>query len=252
MECDSTQHVLMVFKISIFDAQHAKKAAEAVLNHGVIGSVWAHHLYYLACNAWSREAVNRLNQLKGRPLNQVLASPGNMEDILELADLQGTRGLKQSADIFGRDPESFLNLLTLKYPIMLILKAKNNLPPSIVSDNPAGKVIWIASYQGDRVYRNFLTEVRQLRKKGEKIILAGSSLNKNQEKTLTVKEYQQVEDNFGDELDFLSVHPGHSEIKKLRFSASATVIDFTSVSPTLKRVGSVSWDKLKKYIPNLA
>lgn len=230
---------------------HNKTLAQILLKGGVVGAIWGHHLYFLACNAYSQKAVWRMNKIKGRPQAQVFASPGAVEEAEEFADFQKCKALAFAAKKMKMTPRDYIASLYKKFPITLELFAKDNIPSSVTFAKEHGKTIWIAGHMADRSYSKLLETVRKLRGQGRKIIFAGTSLNIRGNKTLTVREFDKVVEYFGRKLEAISVHPRASSLKKLRYSVSSSVISFIDKRPVLKRLGSTNIDTLKKYVPGL-
>lgn len=237
--------------IDISHPNHHQKMAEIILNGGVVGAIWGHHLYFLACNALNSKAVGRLNQLKGRPKSQVLVSPGAVEEAEEFADISKCKGLLYASKKMGMKPLKYLEFLFRKFPLGVELFANDSTPSSVTSATSKGKTIWIAAHMGDRSYLKLLNAVRILRKGGQKVIFAGTSLNLKGDNTLTVKDFDKIMTNFADKIDALSVHPQGGKLKKLKFSTSCSVVSFIHQRPQLLRFGATSLLTLKKYIPDL-
>lgn len=237
--------------IETTDPKHAEALAEIMLKGGVVGAIWSHHLYFLACNACNTLAVTRMNRIKGRPLGQVFVSPGAVEEAEEFANLKKSKGLKVTAQKMVMSPSEYLAYLYKKFPLAVELYAKNNVPSSVTFATEDGKTIWIAGHMADKSYSKFLETVRNLRKNGKQIIFAGTSLNLRGDNTLTVREFDKVIAYFGDKIDAISVYPKGKSLKKLKYSTSSSVVSFIREKPLLLRIGCISVDVLKKYIPDL-
>src|SRR3989344_6860824 len=171
--------------LNISDPNHAKTMAEIMFSGGIVGAIWGHHLYFLACNACDAKAVSRMNKLKGRPKDQVFASPGAVEEAEEFGDLEKSRALVSTAKKMHLSPKKYLEFLYKKFPLAVELFAKKSAPNSVVFATSSGKTIWIAGHMADKSYSKFLEYVRNLRKSGKKIVFAGTSLNLKGDNTLT-------------------------------------------------------------------
>ncbi|EKD91177.1 MAG: hypothetical protein ACD_30C00040G0022 [uncultured bacterium] len=237
--------------INLSDPNHHKTLAEILTNGGVVGSIWGHHLYFLACNACDPKAVAKMNSLKNRPATQTFVSPGAVEDAQELADLEKCPALLNSSQKMGMTPIKYLEFLFKKFPLGVELIAKDNVPNSLTFATDVGKTIWIAAHMGDKNYTKLLKEIRNLRKIGKKVIFAGTSLNLKGANTLTVNQLDQVLNDFGHSLDAISVHPKEKKLKRLSFNTSCSVISFISSNPKLLRLGCTNIKTLSKYIPDL-
>lgn len=233
------------------DPVHDETLAKIMSEGGVVGAIWGHHLYFMACNAFDAKAVRRMNKIKNRSQNQVFASPGAIEEAEEFADLQKCRALTFAAGQMKMQPLSYLEFLLKKVPLGVELFANKKTPSSVTFATKDGKTIWIAGHVGDKSYSNFLAAVRALRRSGKKIMFAGTSLNLKGENTLTVKELDQAVADFGGKVDALSVYPDSHRLKKLRYSTSCSVVSFTGKRPRLLRIGCSTVSTLKKYIPGL-
>jgi len=237
--------------ISIFHPKHSQTMAEILLKGGIVGALWGHHLYFLACNAYDLTAVKKLNNIKGRPKNQVLVSPGAIEEVEEFVDIKKSNGLFFAAKEMGMKPLAYLEFLFKKFPLGVELFANDQVPSSITFETLAGKTIWLAAHMGDKNYSKLLQAVRQFRREGKNVVFAGTSLNLPGESTLTVKQLDKVIEHFAGKVDAISIHPKGDKLKKLNFSISCSVVSFIGDKPKLLRVGSVSETTLKKYIPDL-
>ena len=237
--------------INLTDSGHSKTLAEILANGGIVGAIWGHHLYFLACNACDIDAVTRMNSLKNRPSTQTLVSPGAIEDAEELADLNKCPALLTAAQKKDMDPASYLEFLFKKFPLGVELMAKSDVPGTLTFSTDKGKTIWIAAHMGDKNYSKLLKEVRDLRRNGKKVIFAGTSLNIKGTDTLTVNQLDKVIEDFGENIDAISVHPGEKKLKRLNFNTSCSVVSFINEKPTLLRIGCTKISTLKKYIPEL-
>ena len=237
--------------VNLSDPNHHKTLAQIMVSGGIVGTIWGHHLYFLACNACDIKAVKRLNLLKGRPVEKVFVSPGAIEEVEEFADITRSKGLSFAAKKMKMKPLKYLEFLFRKFPLGVELFAKPSAPSAVTFATKDGKTIWIAGHMGDKYYSGLLQTVRDLRAKGEKIVFAGTSLNLRGENTLTVKDFDNVVADFGQKIDAISVHPKATNIKRLRFNTSCSVVSFIHSKPQLLRVGCTQISTLKKYIPNL-
>ena len=237
--------------IKTSDPKYSETLADIMLKGGIVGAIWGHHLYFLACNACDLKAVKRMNEVKSRSVSQVFASPGSVEEAEEFADLKKSKGLVNCANILGLGPKEYLEFLFKKFPLAVELFAKVNAPASVVFATKDGKTIWIAGHSADKNYTKLLEHVRNLRKSGKNIVFAGTSLNLKGDNTLTVKQLDKVIKDFGDKIDAIVEHSKSASIKKLRYSTSSSAVSFINTRPKLLRLGCTKITTLKKYIPNL-
>lgn len=237
--------------IDITHPHHHQLMVQILLDGGIVGTLWGHHLYILTCNALSQQAVARMNLLKNRSPNQVLVSPGAVEEAEELADIRGSPGLLIAASQMGMTPLKYLELLFSKFPLGVELKANKSTPTAVTNASKEGRTIWIAGHLADKSYSQLLQAVRNLRRQGKKIVFAGTSLNLVGENTLTVKQLDQVVAYFGDKIDAISVHPKAKYLKKVRYGTSCSAVSFVSNRPKVLRIGATSVTSLRKYIPDL-
>src|SRR3989344_1403906 len=237
--------------ISITDPNYEHTVANIMLEGGIVGAIWGHHLYFLACNAADPEAVKRLNILKKRPDDQVFASPGAIEEAEEFADFLKNPGLKYAASEMKLSSRDYLEFLFQKFPLAVELVANEKAPKSVTFITANGKTIWVAGHMADKNYSKLLSAVRNLSRNGKNLIFAGTSLNLRGENTLTIKESDQVIEDFGSKLEAIVTHPEAKSLKKVRYGTSCSVVSFTGSRPKLLRLGSVSILTLKKYIPGL-
>lgn len=237
--------------VEITNPKHGETLADVILKGGVVGALWGHHLYFLACNAWDKKAVERMNEIKGRDKTQVFASPGSHEEAEEFADINKNKALRTASKKMGMKPLQYIEFLFKKFPLAIELFANKNAPPAVTFSTKKGKNIWIAGFAADKIYREFLDAVRNLRRNGETVVFAGTSLNLKGDNTLTVRDFDKVTRDFGNKVNALSVHPKANTLKKLKFSTSSSAVSFTSEKPKILRLGATSINTLKKYIPDL-
>lgn len=225
--------------------------AEILLQGGIVGAIWGHHLYFLCCNGFNKKAVARMNQIKGRPETQVFASPGAVEEAEEFVDFKKSQALIYASQKMNMTPRAYLEFLYQKFPLAIELYANSKVPPSVTFATKTGKTIWIAGHMRDKTYSKLLSAVRNLRQQGKKVIFAGTSLNLKGDNTLTVRDFDKVVMDFAEKIDAISIHPNYKNLKKLRYSTSSSVVSFIGKRPILKRLGCSSVVTLKKYIPGL-
>lgn len=237
--------------INITDPKHHEKMAVIMLKGGVVGSLWGHHLYFLACNAHNKNAVKRLNEIKGRPENQVLASPGGIAEAEEYSDLESNTGLIYAAKYFNKTPKEYLRYLYNQFPLAVELYANQKAPTTVTHQLEKGKTIWIVGHTADPFYMGFLESVRNFRKIGHNITFAGTSMNLSGENTLTVKEYDLLLKQFGNSVDAISVHPETGMLTETKYGTSSSAVSFIHEKPLLLRLGATPIEELKKFIPDL-
>lgn len=237
------------FLVDLSDPDHDKNISGVLLAGGIAGLLWAHSsLYFLVCNALDQEAVQKLNRIKGRPVDQTFASPGSVVEAEEFADLNATLGLQLAAREMREPVSGYVEDLYRRFPLIIEFRAKKSAPKSVTKR----ETIWIAGHEADEGYAKFLSHVRSLRvREGKSIVLAGTSCNFSGDKTLTVHETEKVIANFRGRIDILSFVPREARPLELPYSASASVISFINQRPKVLREGAVSVSTLEKYIPRL-
>lgn len=233
------------------DPKHTETLANIMLSGGIVGALWGHHLYFLACNACDLNAVRKMNRIKGRSENQIFASPGAVEEAEEFANFKKSKALIITSKKLKMSPGEYLEFLFKKFPLAVELYAKINVPKTVTFATKGGNTIWIAGHMADKVYSKFLDKVRKLRRGGKKILFAGTSLNLKGDNTLTVKQFDKVVDDFGGKIDAILKHPYDSSLKKLKYSTSASAVSLTGDKPKLLRLGCTNLKTLIKYIPEL-
>lgn len=241
-------------KAQLIPTSHPKyhqTLAQILLKGGIVGALWGHHLYFLACNACDTKAVKRMNLVKGRAEDQVFVAPGAIEEAEEFADIKKSRGLSNASKKIGMEPLKYLEFLFKKFPLGVELYAKNSAPSSVTFATKNGKTIWIAGHMADRSYSLLLQTVRSLRRAGKNIVFAGTSLNLKGQDTLTVRQMDKVLKYFSDKIDAISLHPNSDKLKKVKYSTSCSVVSFIKEHPQVLRVGCTPISTLQKYIPEL-
>lgn len=237
--------------ISISHPKHHQTLTRIMLRGGIVGTLWGHHLYFLACNACDIKAVKRMNIIKDRSPDQVFVSPGAVEEVQEFADIKRSRGLINASKKKGMKPLEYIEFLFKKFPLGVELYANDKVPDSVAFVTKNGKTIWIAGHMADKNYSKLLEAVRNLRRAGKNMVFAGTSLNLKGYNTLTVRQFDKVIKDFSDKVDVISVHPNADSLKRVRYATSCSVISFIDKRPQILRVGCTPLNTLKKYIPEL-
>ncbi len=237
--------------IDLHDPNHNQILSEILLKGGIVGSIWGHHLYFLACNAYNKKAVWKMNKLKNRPKDKVFASPGSIEEAEEFADIKRCKGLNNAAKKMNMKPLEYLEFLYKKFPLGVELYANASAPESVTFATENGKTIWIAGHLRDKYYKKFLETVRNLRREGKEIVFAATSFNLGGEDTLTIKDYDKAIEDFGDKIDAISVHPRREGLRRLNFTTSCSAVSFIHSNPKLLRLGATPVKTLRRYIPDL-
>lgn len=225
-------------------AESIQLVADAILKGGLVVFPWGkleRKCLAFMCDSSNIEACQRMNLIKKRSGNQVLAINGYPELIVDVAKIENSKPLQFAAKHLGITPQEVLERCMKTGAISFIFEARENLP-SIVTNRINGiKTVMIAGELDESDFDFYTELVKHLHKR--KIITAGSSANRTTSGTYYLFEQEKAYEDLKEDIDLFVYH---SPLPKKPLQAlnleSCTTFDMTVHSdiPQIKRFGSVN------------
>lgn len=192
-----------------------KKAANIIKNSDLVAFP-TETVYGLGADACSQEACLKIFEAKGRPANNPL--------IVHVASVQEAKDIVH----FNDDAENLASLWP--GPLTLVLPKKDN---AILAECVTAGLNTVAiRIPADPIALNLIRE--------SGCPIAAPSANKSG--TLSSTSYEHVKKNFGDEI-FILPSNGNAT-----YGLESTIIDLTSLKPTILRFGFITPSVLEKVL----
>jgi L-threonylcarbamoyladenylate synthase len=194
---------------------YIKKAASIIKNSDLVAFP-TETVYGLGADAYSQEACLKIFEAKGRPANNPL--------IVHVASVQEAKDIVH----FNDDAENLASLWP--GPLTLVLPKKDN---AILAECVTAGLNTVAiRIPADPIALNLIRE--------SGCPIAAPSANKSG--TLSSTSYEHVKKNFGDEI-FILASNGNAT-----YGLESTIIDLTSLKPTILRFGFITPSVLEKVL----
>ena len=194
---------------------YIKKAASIIKNSDLVAFP-TETVYGLGADAYSQEACLKIFEAKGRPANNPL--------IVHVASVQEAKDIVH----FNDDAENLASLWP--GPLTLVLPKKDN---AILAECVTAGLNTVAiRIPADPIALNLIRE--------SGCPIAAPSANKSG--TLSSTSYEHVKKNFGDEI-FILPSNGNAT-----YGLESTIIDLTSLKPTILRFGFITPSVLEKVL----
>jgi len=232
-----------------------KKAADIVIAGGLIVFPWGNlerKCFAFMCDSKNVKACQRLNSIKTRSKNQVLAVNGYPELIQDIAKIEKSQPLMAAAKRLGIDPVKVLEMCMKAGAISFIFEARGHLPKTVTQKNGYKITVMVAGEIDYRSDFDFYTElVKYLHLKG--ITTAGSSANRTQEGTNYLFEQEKVFDDLIRDIDLFVYHDPLPKKPLYAINLESCTTFNMMVEgeyPEVFRFGSVHPDRFKKIFGN--
>jgi tRNA A37 threonylcarbamoyladenosine synthetase subunit TsaC/SUA5/YrdC len=232
----------------------ALEAVARILEDGGIAAVsWGHPrraIYALLTRADDPAATLRLNHLKGRPPEQVLAVVGATHVARQVADLTVRSAVAAQAAARRLGASDFLDQLYGTGPVALMLEARDGTPPAVVGRDGTGKArVLVVGKSPARQRRNFYDELVRYLAVERGVIVAGTSGNRSKQRTYTAWDHEAAAADFAGDVDVF-VRPQLPIPARRRWDAavSCTGFDLTGSEPMLIRHGSLHPDVFRRTL----
>lgn len=231
--------------------QNIKLVADIIEKGGLIVFPWGkleRKALAFMCDINNSEACKRMNLIKKRTINQVLAVNGYPELIPDVAKVENSKPLKFAAKRLGVNLTELLSRVMKIGAIAFIFEAKEELPAIVTSKIHGKKTVMIAGEVDESSDYDFYTAlVKHLHK--NKIITAGSSANRTTSGTYHLFQQEQAYKDLASDIDLFIYH---SPLPKKPLHAlnleSCTCFNMTVNNniPEVVRFGSVHPSRFKK------
>jgi tRNA A37 threonylcarbamoyladenosine synthetase subunit TsaC/SUA5/YrdC len=210
-------------------------------------------IYALLARADDRDATLRLNQLKGRPPEQVLAVVGATGVARQVADVRPGRALDRLAADRGRSSVALLDRMYATGPVGLMLEAVDTVPPAIAERDETGRARVLVVGQAPDDPDNFYDQLVDHLAMQRGVLLAGSSGNRSGDRTYTTWDHEAAEADLAPDVDVF-VRPRLPIPRRRRWDApvSCTAFDLTAPEATLIRHGSLHPDVFRTVLRHYA
>jgi tRNA A37 threonylcarbamoyladenosine synthetase subunit TsaC/SUA5/YrdC len=210
-------------------------------------------IYALLTRADDRDATLRLNELKGRPPEQVLAVVGATGVARQVADLGPSSTVDRIAADRRRSSAALLDGLYATGPVGLMLPAVDTVPPAIAEVDETGQARVLVVGQAPHDPGNFYDQLVDHLAMRRGVLLAGSSGNRSGERTHTTGDHEAAEADLAPDVDVF-VRPPLPVPRRRRWDApvSCTAFDLTTPEVTLIRHGSLHPDVFRPVLRHYA
>lgn len=199
----------------------------------------------------STKACHRINRIKTRPEEQVLAVNGYPELIAEIARIEDSQPLIAVARRLRVEPVEVIRRIMTTGAISFIFEARDGVPDTVTQNVGDNKTVMVAG-EIDRSGFDFYTElIRNLHGKG--VITAGSSANRTTSGTYHVFEQDEAYADLANDVDLFVYH--HKlpprPIHAINLESCST-FDMTIAAdyPQVVRFGSVNPARFKEVLGN--
>jgi tRNA A37 threonylcarbamoyladenosine synthetase subunit TsaC/SUA5/YrdC len=232
----------------------ALRPVARILEDGGIAAVsWGHPrraTYALLTRADDRAATTRLNHLKGRPPDQVLAVVGATDVARKVADLTLRSAVARQAAARRLGTLSFLDQLYGTGPVALMLEAREDSPPAVVKRDDSGKArVLVVGRSPAGEPENFYDELVRYLAVERGVVVAGTSGNRSKKRTYTARDHEEAEADFGGDVDaFVRPNLPIPAPRGWDAAVSCTGFDLTGSEPTLIRHGSLHPDVFRRTL----
>ncbi|MEM3091364.1 MAG: L-threonylcarbamoyladenylate synthase [Candidatus Pacearchaeota archaeon] len=208
-------------KTKIFNLKQIEAAAELIKN-GELVAFPTETVYGLGGNALDPKAIKKIFYAKGRPKdNPLIIHIGKKEQLYEIAEIKDSQ-------------KKIVNRLISKFwpgPLTIILKKKKIIPNEVT----AGLNTVAVRMPNNKIALNLI--------KYSGLPIAAPSANISGKPSATC--FIHVLDDFNGKI------AGIIKSKDCKIGLESTVIDLTTKKPILLRPGGITYESLKKIIPNI-
>lgn len=217
---------------------------QKVLEGGVVVFPWGkleRRCLALMSDSANVEACHRVNRIKTRPQDQILAVNGYPQLIAEIAKIENSGPLVAAAARLKVEPTEVLRRCMTRGAISFIFEVRDGVPDTVTQMVGGVKTVMVAG-EIDNSGFDFYTElIRNLHRKD--IITAGTSANRTTNGTYNVYEQDMAYQDLADDVDLFIYHNNLPPKPIHAFNLeSCSTFDMTvgSNSPKVVRFGSVN------------
>jgi tRNA A37 threonylcarbamoyladenosine synthetase subunit TsaC/SUA5/YrdC len=227
--------------------------ADVLEEGGLAAIAWGHPrraIYALLARADDREATLRLNRLKGRPPQQVLAVAGATAVAEQVADLSATGAQGQLAASRDLSTQELLTGMFDTGPVALMLEARASLPPSIVKIDGSGVArVLVVGESPELDPGNFYDQLIDQLATRRGVLVAGTSGNRSGLRTYTTRDHVAAQADLGADIDvFVRPQLPIPRLRRWDAPVSCSAFDLTGSEPMLIRHGSLHPDNFRPVL----
>lgn len=216
----------------------------------------------LMCDSLNVEACYRVNRIKTRPEDQVLAVNGYPQLIAEIAKIEDSRPLVAAGERLGVEPVEIIRRTMVKGAISFIFEARDGIPDTVTQKTGGINTVMVAGEIDNTGFDFYIELIRGLHRKD--IVTAGTSANRTANGTYNVFEQDKAYNELAPHVDLFVYHHnlGPRPIHALNLESCSTfdmtvdsnvprVVRFGSVNPVRFRgiVGDYSVSPKAQYLP---
>lgn len=194
------------------------------------------------------EVAKRINRIKGRPENQVLAVAGFDDLVEKLGELDKAKALH----INNQSPKELVRKL-FELPVGMIVPAKANTPDWVTTSESGQKKVMIAGQSHNPLveYTDLFNQVVRILANEYDTFCAGTSANRADADIFTVYQQEEAYEELKNDVDFFIKRRNlDSKLNKKRIT-SCTAIELDKGQAVLKRWGSKDIHHFKKHLKQL-
>lgn len=166
---------------------------------------WERKCLAFMADANNIEACRRMNAIKTRDPNKVLAVNGNPDVIARVAKIEESKPLTKISQRLQVEPEEVLRRMMTTGAVSFIFEARDGLPDTVTNLLPDGRRSVMVAGEIEKgqfdFYNNLLDE---LSRRG--VVTAGSSANRTEEGTWHVFEQDAAYVDIAEEIDLFVFH----------------------------------------------
>ena len=248
------QHRSRPARLKVTASSDALAPVARVLEDGGIAAIaWGHPrraTYALLARADDHDATSRLNRLKGRPPEQVLAVAGATEVATQVADISPNGALGRLAAARGVSAHGWLERMYATGPVALMLEARDTIPSAIIKVDESGRARVLVVGQSPAVDSvNFYDQLVNQMATQRGVLLAGTSGNRSGLRTYTARDHESADADFGADVDVF-VRPQSPLPSRRPWDApvSCSGFDLTGTHALLIRHGSLHPDVFRSAL----
>lgn len=230
------------------------EVTRVIQNGGVIVFPWGRlerRCLALMADSTNVEACQRINAIKTRPANQVLAVNGYPELIADIAKIEDSRPLVAAAERLKIEPAEVIRRMMSTAAISFIFKAREGLPNTVSQAIEGMRTVMIAG-ELDNTGFDFYTElIMNLHRKDT--MTGGTSANRTTSGTYHVFEQDIAYDDLGPDVEIFVYHSylPRRPILAMNLESCTTfnmIVD--SDYPEITRFGSANPHRFKGIVGN--
>ncbi|SRR5258708_6070615 len=252
---------ILLLDTSKKNSEAIQKIVDVIKKGGNVVLPWGapqREAFVLVADATNLKAVQGLNKIKGRPLNQAVGITAPPEAISKLADLENTEAIKKYSQKLRLTPLEYITKLFEQGALALIVKANNKLQAPLIKIGEDGaRTVMFATEMNYRDNPIIHQVYQKLLKEG--IVLGGTSANRKGEDTYAIHQQEEAIADLKDVVDlFVGYLKPKFKFKRLKFMpkflhplhfSSSTYFDMTKYPPVLLREGSVHPWSFRNLLP---